>query len=91
MLCIFRLLKFHGSAGTPITPPPDQFLLKFDVVINKGDADLYVMRQRVEAFERHCGSLAPYGLKHTQTFADLCNSGVTTNAMDDAKRDMWVA
>ncbi|KAK9059226.1 hypothetical protein SSX86_021845 [Deinandra increscens subsp. villosa] len=44
------------------------------------------LKSMVRTFERHCGSLTQYGMKHTRTFADLCNSGVTNKAMDGAAK-----
>uniref|UniRef100_A0A251VAA9 Putative peptidase C13, legumain n=2 Tax=Helianthus annuus TaxID=4232 RepID=A0A251VAA9_HELAN len=40
----------------------------------------------VRTFETHCGSLTQYGLKHTRTFANICNNGVTKKAMDEASK-----
>ncbi|XP_071730784.1 vacuolar-processing enzyme-like [Rutidosis leptorrhynchoides] len=40
------------------------------------------LRSMVHTFETYCGSLTQYGMKHTRTFADLCNNGVTIIAMD---------
>ncbi|KAL8196192.1 hypothetical protein R6Q57_025192 [Mikania cordata] len=44
------------------------------------------LKYMVRAFETHCGSLTSYGMKHTSTFADICNSGVTNKAMDEAAK-----
>ncbi|XP_076914861.1 vacuolar-processing enzyme beta-isozyme-like [Bidens hawaiensis] len=40
----------------------------------------------VRTFETYCGSLTQYGLKHTRTFANICNNGVTKKAMDEATK-----
>ncbi|KAJ0594546.1 putative legumain protein [Helianthus annuus] len=40
----------------------------------------------VRTFEIHCGSLTQYGMKHTRTFANICNNGATKKAMDEAAR-----
>ncbi|KAJ0609587.1 putative legumain protein [Helianthus annuus] len=40
----------------------------------------------VRTFETHCGSLTQYGMKHTRTFANICNSGITKKAMDEATK-----
>ncbi|XP_076924130.1 vacuolar-processing enzyme-like [Bidens hawaiensis] len=40
----------------------------------------------VRTFETYCGPLTQYGLKHTRTFANICNNGVTKKAMDDATK-----
>nr|KAJ0200090.1 hypothetical protein LSAT_V11C600332910 [Lactuca sativa] len=44
--------------------------------------DWECLKSMVRIFETHCGSLTQYGMKHTRTFANLCNSGVTKDAMD---------
>ncbi|MFS7924150.1 putative legumain protein [Helianthus anomalus] len=40
----------------------------------------------VRTFETLCGSLTQYGMKHTRTFANMCNNGATKKAMDEAAR-----
>ncbi|KAJ0594543.1 putative legumain protein [Helianthus annuus] len=44
------------------------------------------LKLMVRTFEKYCGSLTQYGMKHTRTFADLCNNGVTSIAMDTATK-----
>lgn len=45
----------------------------------------------VRTFETYCGPLTQYGLKHTRTFANICNNGVTKKAMDDATKKSCVS
>nr|XP_043628352.1 vacuolar-processing enzyme-like [Erigeron canadensis] len=59
------------------------------VVRDAGSAlvdDWGCLRSMVRAFERYCGSLTQYGMKHTRTFANLCNNGVTEKAMEKATK-----
>ncbi|MFS7927555.1 putative legumain protein [Helianthus anomalus] len=42
------------------------------------------LKSMVRTFETHCGSLTLYGMKHTRTFANMCNNGVSKDAMDEA-------
>ncbi|KAI3504852.1 hypothetical protein L1887_26601 [Cichorium endivia] len=44
------------------------------------------LKSMVRTFETHCGSLTQYGMKHTRTFANLCNSAITKEAMDTAAK-----
>ncbi|XP_076881112.1 vacuolar-processing enzyme beta-isozyme-like [Bidens hawaiensis] len=44
------------------------------------------LKSMVRTFETHCGSLTQYGMKHTRTFANVCNSGVSMEAMDEAAK-----
>ncbi|KAI3756514.1 hypothetical protein L1987_56335 [Smallanthus sonchifolius] len=44
------------------------------------------LKYMVRTFETYCGSLTQYGMKHTRTFANICNAGVTKKAMDDATK-----
>ncbi|KAI3804352.1 hypothetical protein L1987_25830 [Smallanthus sonchifolius] len=76
---------YQGSATKTISK--DRFPT-FDSmgVINQREADLYSMWQEVRTFETYCGSLTQYGMKHTRTFANICNAGVTKKAMDDATK-----
>lgn len=39
---------------------------------------------QVRVFESHCGSLTQYGMKHMRAFANICNNGVSKEAMEDA-------
>ncbi|XP_042441308.1 vacuolar-processing enzyme-like [Zingiber officinale] len=38
----------------------------------------------VQAFESHCGSLTQYGMKYMRAFANICNEGVSKDAMEEA-------
>ncbi|KAK9277465.1 hypothetical protein L1049_007009 [Liquidambar formosana] len=42
------------------------------------------LKAMVRLFESHCGSLTQYGMKHMRPFANICNSGVSQAAMDEA-------
>ncbi|XP_024996631.1 vacuolar-processing enzyme beta-isozyme-like [Cynara cardunculus var. scolymus] len=48
--------------------------------------DWKCLKSMVRTFETHCGSLTQYGMKHTRTFANICNNGVTAEAMDKASK-----
>ncbi|KAI3691666.1 hypothetical protein L6452_31467 [Arctium lappa] len=48
--------------------------------------DWKCLKSMIRTFETHCGSLTQYGMKHTRTFANICNNGVTTEAMDKASK-----
>lgn len=39
------------------------------------------LKSMVRAYERHCGPLAQYGMKHMRSFANICNAGVGEEAM----------
>ncbi|XP_024996632.1 vacuolar-processing enzyme-like, partial [Cynara cardunculus var. scolymus] len=56
---------------------------------NEGSAlvdDWDCLKSMIRTFETHCGSLTQYGMKHTRTFADVCNNGVANEAMDKASK-----
>ncbi|XP_076953145.1 vacuolar-processing enzyme-like [Bidens hawaiensis] len=58
-------------------------------VRNEGSAlvdDWGCLKSMVRTYEKYCGSLTQYGMKHTRTFANLCNNGVTNNAMNEASK-----
>ncbi|XP_042396557.1 vacuolar-processing enzyme beta-isozyme-like [Zingiber officinale] len=38
----------------------------------------------VQAFKLHCGSLTQYGMKYMRAFANICNEGVSKDAMEEA-------
>lgn len=40
------------------------------------------LKKMVRTFESHCGSLSQYGMKHMRALANICNNGVSTDAMD---------
>ncbi|CAN8320111.1 unnamed protein product [Cochlearia groenlandica] len=44
------------------------------------------LKTMVRAFERHCGSLSQYGIKHMRSIANICNEGIHTEQMEDASR-----
>ncbi|KAF5774916.1 putative legumain protein [Helianthus annuus] len=48
--------------------------------------DWECLKSMVRTFETHCGSLTQYGMKHTRTFANMCNNGVSKDAMDEAAK-----
>ncbi|PWA38257.1 peptidase C13, legumain [Artemisia annua] len=41
----------------------------------------------IRTYETYCGTLTQYGMKHTRTFANICNNGVTERAMDEATKE----
>ncbi|XP_074566052.1 vacuolar-processing enzyme-like [Curcuma longa] len=43
--------------------------------------DWSCLRSMVRTFEMHCGSLSQYGMKHTRALANICNAGVSVEAM----------
>ncbi|XP_024996629.1 vacuolar-processing enzyme-like [Cynara cardunculus var. scolymus] len=58
-------------------------------VRGKGSAlvdDWGCLKSMVRIFETNCGSLTQYGMKYTRAFANLCNNGVTTEAVDKATK-----
>jgi len=48
------------------------------------------LKSTVRAFERKCGTLTQYGMKHTRAFSNICNAGVdatrVSHAADEACR-----
>nr|XP_043629596.1 vacuolar-processing enzyme beta-isozyme-like [Erigeron canadensis] len=48
--------------------------------------DWKCLKSMVRTFETYCGSLTQYGMKHTRTFAILCNNGISEKAMEEASK-----
>ncbi|PHT92645.1 Vacuolar-processing enzyme [Capsicum annuum] len=46
--------------------------------------DWECLKSTVRLFEEHCGSLTQYGMKHMRAFANICNNGVSRDAMEEA-------
>ncbi|CAN4127570.1 unnamed protein product [Withania somnifera] len=46
--------------------------------------DWECLKSTVRLFEAHCGSLTQYGMKHMRAFANICNNGVSRDAMEEA-------
>jgi legumain len=46
--------------------------------------DWSCLKSMVRVFEKHCGSLTQYGMKHMRAFANICNNGVSQASMEDA-------
>ncbi|XP_058206956.1 vacuolar-processing enzyme [Rhododendron vialii] len=46
--------------------------------------DWICLKSMVRLFEKHCGSLTQYGMKHMRAFANICNNGVSEAAMEEA-------
>ncbi|KAI0501006.1 hypothetical protein KFK09_019224 [Dendrobium nobile] len=46
--------------------------------------DWNCLKVMVRVFESHCGSLTQYGMKHMRAFANICNNGISKEAMEDA-------
>ncbi|KAI3505199.1 hypothetical protein L1887_27163 [Cichorium endivia] len=44
------------------------------------------LKSMIRTYEAYCGSLTQYGMKHTRTFANMCNNGVTQEEMDEASK-----
>ncbi|XP_010259032.1 PREDICTED: vacuolar-processing enzyme-like [Nelumbo nucifera] len=44
------------------------------------------LKAMVRLFEYHCGSLTQYGMRHMRAFANICNSGISEDAMEAACR-----
>ncbi|KAK4338292.1 hypothetical protein RND71_042779 [Anisodus tanguticus] len=42
------------------------------------------LKSTVRLFEVHCGSLTQYGMKHMRAFANICNNGVSRDAVEEA-------
>lgn len=45
---------------------------------------LTMLRWQVKIFEEHCGALGEYGKKHMTAFANMCNNGISSAAMEKA-------
>ncbi|XP_047325580.1 vacuolar-processing enzyme-like [Impatiens glandulifera] len=43
--------------------------------------DWTCLRTMVRTFEKHCGSLSQYGMKHMRSFANICNAGIKEEQM----------
>jgi len=41
------------------------------------------LKSMVRQFESKCGQLTQYGMKHTRTFADLCNAGISPESLGE--------
>ncbi|XP_010472621.1 PREDICTED: vacuolar-processing enzyme alpha-isozyme-like [Camelina sativa] len=46
--------------------------------------DWDLLKSMVRAFERHCGSLSQYGIKHMRSIANICNAGIQMTQMEEA-------
>ncbi|KAH0912669.1 hypothetical protein HID58_035990 [Brassica napus] len=46
--------------------------------------DWECLKTLVRAFEKHCGSLSQYGLKHMRSIANICNAGIQMEQMEEA-------
>ncbi|XP_055819476.1 legumain [Solanum dulcamara] len=46
--------------------------------------DWECLKSTVRLFEAHCGSLTQYLMKHMRAFANICNNGVSSYAMEEA-------
>ncbi|KAK6947617.1 Peptidase C13, legumain [Dillenia turbinata] len=45
--------------------------------------DWECLKSLVRLFESHCGSLTQYGMKHIRAFANVCNKGISTSALEE--------
>ncbi|KMT12555.1 hypothetical protein BVRB_5g098010 [Beta vulgaris subsp. vulgaris] len=41
------------------------------------------LKSMVRVFEKQCGSLTQYGMKHMRAFANICNEGIPLQAMEE--------
>ncbi|XP_057524192.1 vacuolar-processing enzyme-like [Amaranthus tricolor] len=46
--------------------------------------DWICLRTMVRTFEKHCGSLSQYGMKHMRSIANICNARITIDQMVEA-------
>ncbi|GAB2212310.1 hypothetical protein Droror1_Dr00025663 [Drosera rotundifolia] len=46
--------------------------------------DWECLKSMVRIFERNCGSLTQYGMKHMHVFANICNNGISHSTMEEA-------
>ncbi|PKA59560.1 Vacuolar-processing enzyme [Apostasia shenzhenica] len=46
--------------------------------------DWHCLKAMVHIFETHCGALSQYGMKHMRAFANICNNGISKEAMEGA-------
>jgi legumain len=49
--------------------------------------DWKCLKGMIRAFEAQCGHLTQYGMKHTRTFANACNAGVSVEVVASAAAD----
>ncbi|MQL80220.1 hypothetical protein Taro_012671 [Colocasia esculenta] len=42
------------------------------------------LRRTVRIFEKYCGPLKQYGMKHTRAFANICNAGISKRVISAA-------
>ncbi|GJS63679.1 vacuolar-processing enzyme-like protein, partial [Tanacetum coccineum] len=48
------------------------------------------LKSMVRTYETHCGSLTQYGMKHTRSFANICNSGASKEEMDEVSVGTYI-
>nr|QCW05334.1 peptide asparaginyl ligase 1 [Viola philippica] len=46
--------------------------------------DWQCLKAMIRTFETHCGSLSEYGMKHTLSFANMCNAGIQKEQLAEA-------
>lgn len=46
---------------------------------------------QVRTFEMHCGSLSQYGMKHMRSIANICNVGITQEAMNEVSAQACIS
>lgn len=44
------------------------------------------LKSSVRTFETHCGSISQYGMKHMRSFANICNTGIQMERMNEAAK-----
>jgi len=48
--------------------------------------DWNCLKGMIRAFESECGQLTQYGMRHTRTFAELCNAGLAPESVADVAK-----
>ena len=46
------------------------------------------LKSMVRTFEKHCGSLSQYGMKHMRAMANICNAGISEEEMAGASEQV---
>eukprot|EP00268_Persea_americana_P054658 TRINITY_DN6287_c0_g1_i1.p1 TRINITY_DN6287_c0_g1~~TRINITY_DN6287_c0_g1_i1.p1 ORF type:complete len:492 (+),score=83.51 TRINITY_DN6287_c0_g1_i1:314-1789(+) len=49
------------------------------------------LKTMVRTFEMHCGSLSQYGMKHMRSIANICNVGITQEAMNEVSAQACIS
>ncbi|GJU40748.1 vacuolar-processing enzyme-like protein [Tanacetum coccineum] len=81
----------HRAHLDSSVPTIESELLVDRLVEVRGDGmalvdDWDCLKSMVRTYETHCGSLTQYGMKHTRSFANICNSGASKEEMDEVSK-----